>query len=221
MVETSRSRSRCTGLEDRANHLKQNKNLQDHDYFKTALLGTKLARDPRFIILQFFNVAHVEHAARCDPKDVVNWIAIACDQSPELQLHHVILHAHGGDGYISVGRDSAGNSNDLTQWNVADFQALASRDIGCIWLHACSPAKTKWGARFCSQLAINSGTTVVASSDTQWNTDAIWGTLFMPAGNIDDFEGSVYQFNEDGSSWLINPNGGTFAGPPTINGTQG
>jgi hypothetical protein len=26
-------------------------------------------------------------------KDVVNWIAIACDQSPELQLHHVILLA--------------------------------------------------------------------------------------------------------------------------------
>ena len=30
------------------------------------------------------------------------------------------------------------------------------------------------------------------------------------------------QFNADGSNyWLINPNGGTFAGPPTIYGTQG
>lgn len=105
---------------------------------------------------------------------------------------------------------------------MVDFQALASRDIGCIWLHACNPAETKWGARFCSQLAANSGTTVVAPADVQWSSSSILGTLFMPAGNIDDYEGRVYQFNADGSSyWPIKPNGGNFAGPPTINGSDG
>lgn len=155
-------------------------------------------------------------------KDVVNWISIACDQSPEGELHHVVLHTHGGDGYLVVGEDAAGNNNNINMWNVTDFQALASRDIGCIWLHACNPAASKWGARFCSQLAANSGTTVVASADIEYCWPAFWGTLFMPAGKIDDYEGRVYQFNADGSGhWPINPNGGTFAGPPTVNGTQG
>lgn len=155
-------------------------------------------------------------------KDVANWIAIACDQSPELQLHHVIIHAHGGDGYIVVGEDAAGNDNSITMWNVADFQPLASKDIGCIWLHACNPAGTKWGTRFCSKLAASSGTTVVASADVQYSVGAILGTLFMPAGKLDDYEGRLYQFNADGSSfWPITPNGGTFSGPPTVNGSKG
>jgi hypothetical protein len=155
-------------------------------------------------------------------KDVVYWIGIACDQTPELHLHHVVLHAHAADGLIYVGEDSNGNDNTISPSNVADFQALRSKDIGCIWLHACSPAATAYGARFCLQLAANSGTTVVAATDTQTDWPSILGTLFMPTGNIDDFEGNVYQFSADGSNyWLINPNGGTFAGPPTISGTQG
>jgi Domain of unknown function (DUF4347) len=155
-------------------------------------------------------------------KDVVYWIATACDQAPELALHHVVLHAHADDGIIYVGQDPAGNDNSINPWNVADFQALASKDIGCIWLHACSPAATSYGARFCLQLAANSGTTVVAAADVQTDWNAAWATVFMPAGNIDDFEGRVYQFSADGSNyWLINPNGGTFDGPPTIYSTQG
>src|SRR5258708_3000984 len=57
-----------------------------------------------------------------------------------------------------------------------------------------------WGMRFCSKLAASSGTTVVASADVQYSADAISGTLFMPAGKVDDYEGRVYQFNADGSS---------------------
>jgi hypothetical protein len=155
-------------------------------------------------------------------KDVVYWIGISCDQTPELRLHHVVLHAHAADGIIYIGQDSDGNDNTIDPSNVADFQALRTKDIGCIWLHACSPAATSYGARFCLQLAANSGTTVVAATDTQTDWPSFWATVFMPAGNIDDFEGRVYQFNADGSNyWLINPNGGTFAGPPTIYGTQG
>jgi hypothetical protein len=155
-------------------------------------------------------------------KDVVNWIAMACDHSPELQLHHVIIHAHAEDGLIVVGRDPDGSANSINQWNVADFRALKSKDIGCIWLHACSPAATNFGARFCLQLAANSGTTVVAAADEQREPKLIWSTLFIPAGSIDDYEGAVYQFSEDGLNyWLINPNGGTFGGPPTVYSTQG
>ena len=76
------------------------------------------------------------------PKDVVNWIAMACDQSPELALHHVVIHAHGDDGFIEVGQDADGSANGISQWNVAVFQPLASKDIGCIWFHACGPAAT-------------------------------------------------------------------------------
>jgi hypothetical protein len=60
----------------------------------------------------------------------------------------------------------------------------------------------------------------VASADEQWDWHSFWGTLFMPASNIDDFEAKVYQFNADGSSSRpINPIGGTFSGPPTVNGS--
>ena len=145
-----------------------------------------------------------------------------CDQSPELALHHVVLHAHGEDGLISIGQDADGSPNSINQWNVGLFQPLASKDIGCIWINACSPAATTDGARFCLQLAANSGTTVVAAADVQYNPSALKGALFVPAGSIDDFEGSVYQFSADGLNyWLINPNGGTFDGPPTVYSTQG
>ena len=60
---------------------------------------------------------------------------------------------------------------------------------------------------------------------------SMWRTWNMPQSatskdvvywiGIDDFEGRVYQFNADGSYWQINPNGGTFLGPPTIYGSQG
>jgi hypothetical protein len=155
------------------------------------------------------------------PKDVVNWIAMACDQSPELALHHVVIHAHGDDGFIEIGQDADGSANGFSQWNVGVFQPLASRDIGCIWLHACGPAATNDGARFCLQLAANSGTTVVGAADSQSDAYGL-ATLFMPACGIDDFEGPVYQFSADGLNyWLINPNGGTFDGPPTVYSTQG
>ena len=149
-------------------------------------------------------------------KDVVNCIATALDQSPELALHHVVLHAHAEDAVIYVGQDAT-----INILNVGDFQPLVSRDIGCIWLHACSPAQTNYGARFCLQLAANSGTTVVAAADEQYHPSPL-ATLFMPAGTIDDFEGRVYQLSADGLNyWLINPNGGKFAGPPTVYSTQG
>ena len=62
---------------------------------------------------------------------------------------------------------------------------------------------------------------MVAAADDQ-NDPSTLATLFMPAGSIDDFEGSVYQFSADGMYyWLINPNGGTFDGPPTVYSTQG
>lgn len=155
-------------------------------------------------------------------KDVVNWIATACDQAPELALHHVVIHAHAADGVLYVGQAPDGSDNTIDPSNVADFQPLASRDIGCIWLHACSPAATDYGARFCLRLAANSGTTVVAATDTQEDWNSTLATLFMPAGNIDDFEGRVFQFSADGQNyWPINPNGGTLDGPPTIYGSQG
>ena len=154
-------------------------------------------------------------------KDIVNWIAIASDQAPELALHHVVLHAHAEDAVIYVGEDANGDDNMINILNIADFRPLASRDIGCIWLHACSVAQTNYGIAFCLQLAANSGTTVVAAAGEQQHLSAL-ATLFLPAGSIDDFEALVYQFNADGSSyWVINPNGGTFAGPPTVYGTQG
>jgi hypothetical protein len=59
-------------------------------------------------------------------KDVVYWIATACDQAPELALHHVVLHAHADDGIIYVGQAPDGSANSINPWNVADFQALAS-----------------------------------------------------------------------------------------------
>jgi hypothetical protein len=153
-------------------------------------------------------------------KDVVNWIGMACDQSPELQLHHVVIHAHGDDALIYVGQDADGNDIMINILNVTDFQPLASRDIGCIWLHLCGPAATNLGARFCLQMAANSGTTVVAATDIQYGPSGL-ATLFMPAGCIDDYEGPVYQFSADGLNyWLINPNGGTFDGPPTVYSTQ-
>src|SRR3974377_1339661 len=57
-------------------------------------------------------------------KDVVYWIGLSCDQTPEARLHHVVLHAHAADGTIYVGQDPAGNDTTIDPSNVADFQTM-------------------------------------------------------------------------------------------------
>jgi hypothetical protein len=142
-------------------------------------------------------------------RDVVYWIGYACDQSPDLYLKHVVINSHGNDGGMAIGKDNAGNTNWIYDGNVELFSKLKSKSIGTIWFVGCLLAATTKGQRFCKHLAINSGCDVVAATTEQegWNT--ILGSLFMPSGNIDDFEGKVYRFSPAGGQERFQPNGGT------------
>jgi Domain of unknown function (DUF4347) len=138
-------------------------------------------------------------------RDVIYWISYACDIAPELMLKHVVLNTHGYDGGIVTGKGGSVNES-----NVMDFSPLRAKDIGTIWLLGCEVAATGKGLRFCSQIAKIAGCDVIAGDVTQESWNAVAGTVFMPSGNIDDYEGNVYRFGPDGSQEAIYPNGGDF-----------
>jgi hypothetical protein len=50
----------------------------------------------------------------------------------------------------------------------------------------------------------------VAGEDTQYEWAAFLNVLFMPKGDIDDYEGKVFMWNPDGSRGRFNPNGGNW-----------
>jgi hypothetical protein len=156
-------------------------------------------------------------------KDVVNWIGIACSQSPGKRLANIVMNFHGDPGQVHIGEASPeifpgpgkgvwvpATFNDIDTKNVGTFSALRSYTIGTIWFHSCALAGGQVGKRFCRQLALNAQCRVVAPEETQTEWFAFLNVLFMPRGCIDDYEGKVYLWLPNGEQRDFNPNGGNW-----------
>jgi hypothetical protein len=126
--------------------------------------------------------------------DVVYWISAAVQQSPELQLHNVVINTHGGPGQLYVGGAATPPISDP-----GPFSAIRTLDVGAIWLVGCLVATGANGQSFCSQLAIATGADVIAANDYQFVEGRFLGGKPTIFGAIDDFEGTAYLFSPSGS----------------------
>jgi hypothetical protein len=168
-------------------------------------------------------------------KHIVNWILVAVDQTPDKNLHHVVLNFHGreegpskkigeresmvilGEATPESGfgtshfKEATHYALDLT--NVGLFSALKGKNIGTLWFHSCALAKDLKGKYFCQRLAEVSGCKVVAAEETQEEWWASINVIFMPRGSIDDYEGKVWIWVPKGNQVTIggfSPNGGNW-----------
>jgi hypothetical protein len=148
------------------------------------------------------------------PSDIVYWILYARDHSPELELKNVVINSHGSPGYIHTGKNAAGQDTGIGIESIGVFKALRGKDIGTIWIVACSVASNnKWrsGKYFCSELAKASGCGVVAADATQ-HVDVSFYFRLCPYGCIDDYEGGVYYWDAAGGESRGAQNGSDLPG---------
>jgi hypothetical protein len=98
----------------------------------------------------------------------------------------------------------------------ADVTSTLKGDVKRITIFACATADTGLGnegtsadgKRFCGEMALYTGATVIAATQTQFYSDAqtFWDYLADRPGPIDfgDWEGPVYSFSpDDGSATLV------------------
>jgi hypothetical protein len=116
-------------------------------------------------------------------------------------LLNIIINTHGFAGGLRIGglTKKAVLADDLTP-----FALLKPHNVGPIWLVSCSAAADTTGQAFCQKLAKVAGTRVIGATDCQ-GQDLWQGVqLFMADHwNIDDFEGTVWMFNADGSKRVV------------------
>lgn len=110
-------------------------------------------------------------------------------------LRNIVLNCHGtcGGGNLALGQG-------IDNTNVSLFKALKPHNLGTIWVIACQAAMGVDGRSLCSNLAKSAGTVVIAGDSNQ-KVGAYDSLRYYvgPAGQIDDYEGTVYAFWPDGS----------------------
>lgn len=149
--------------------------------------------------------------------DVVYWINWGIDNSPELELHNVVINCHGSPGGLHVGgcddsKKKITGGKAIYAGDLGVFKGVRRGSLGTIYIVACEVTKSvgesKIGPNFCSQLAINAGCFVVAADKIQ-SVDFWYQVFHHPYGSIDDYEGNVTEFGPSGGSQPWNPNDAT------------
>jgi hypothetical protein len=180
--------------------------------------GRMISLRPPSLALNSFDVPNYEYhmtttwkmPRRASIRDVLYWIGYACDRSPDQELKHVVLHNHGSDGCLYIGKNESDNYLTIDSSNVDLFAGVRNRQIGTIWIHGCEIAKTDSGRGFMRRMAVAAGCDVVAADSIQYGWWTPFGVLFMPRGNIDDFEGTVYRASASGNVEKFYPNGNDY-----------
>jgi len=137
--------------------------------------------------------------------NLVYWINMSIDQSPELYLHNVVINCHGSPGFLHIG----GSGQGFGDGHEGALRPLRSKgSIGRIFLVACQVTtdddeNDRLGKAFCSKIAQESGAFVVAADALQ-SVDWWYENMSHPFGTIDDYEGHVYEFSPAGGSTVWN-----------------
>lgn len=127
------------------------------------------------------------------------WMHWGIDHSPELYLHNVVINCHGSPGFLHIGGSGLG----FGEGEEAALRSLRSKGaIGRIIIVACQvaaegEASKRLGKAFCTNIAQETGAFVLAADALQ-SVDFWYENFSHPFGTIDDFEGTVYEFNPAG-----------------------
>ena len=169
------------------------------------------------LALNSFNVPGYEYSMwqtwkmpkNATPRDVVNWILYACDHAPEMELKHVILNTHGLDGKIFIGRDNRGCASPLTITTLV-FLCLAVQGHRNHLDHILPGGPDLHWQVFLRGNGQGRDVQCGGRGSIQRPWWTPFGVLFMPSGNIDDYEGNVYRWDCSGNMENFFPNGGSF-----------
>ncbi len=136
------------------------------------------------------------------PEHMLGWTAkVAEGLSGGLRC--VVINSHGSPGKLHIG-------TGITPASVNVFNLLNGK-VNTIFLVACEVASSGDGNGcgpglfdgnlFCGAIAKACGATVFCSTALQ--STGAYTVIGLPAGHIDEYEGSVYRYNRDGSNQLV------------------
>jgi hypothetical protein len=112
-------------------------------------------------------------------------------------LRNIIINTHGYAGGLHIG--GMEKRDAMEKADLAVFGVLRGLNVGPIWLTSCGAARDTTGAALCQTLAKIAGTRVIASDTDQIVSPGQAVALVMAwRWNIDDFEGTVYDFTPNG-----------------------
>jgi hypothetical protein len=126
-------------------------------------------------------------------ESVIQRVVSAARRAPGGKITNVIVHCHGGPGFLQMGQGfSPQHAQLFTPWRGL---------VGKIWIHACRVASGKLGDEMCRAIARTTACTLLASTYRQFNVvGSVNGRVHRyPQGVLDEFEGDVKYFGPDGS----------------------
>jgi hypothetical protein len=142
-----------------------------------------------------------EVPGNADPSHFLGWAAAVARGAPGRMLNAVVLNCHGfygtGMGGKTLGGFGLNIGKGILRADTSKFTALAGM-VGSIWITACGAARISGspagdGHAFCAEIARSSKAYVIAGTTRQI------GTVWLPQGYIDDYEGLVVRYNPLGN----------------------
>lgn len=126
-------------------------------------------------------------------ENVIQRVVTAARRAPGGKITNVIVHCHGGPGFLQMGQGFRTQHAHL-------FEPWRGK-VDKIWIHACRVASTPLGDEMCRAIAATTACTLFASTYRQYNVigPVGGGAHRYPQGVLDEFEGDVKHFGPDGS----------------------
>lgn len=156
----------------------------------------------------------------------VDWIGTYATSQGGLSNLYVLCHGYEADWNLhdetctgtGVGGFGLQLCDDGLSLSNVSMTSAWKGNIDTITIFACATADTgpgnegtvADGKRFCGEMALHTGATIIAATQTQWysNAQTFWDWIRGQSGEIDfgNWEGPVYSFSpDDGSATQINP----------------
>jgi len=144
-----------------------------------------------------WNTRKVDAGVRAS--DLINNVAAIADTAQGGSLRCVVFNCHGNAGVMSIGSGIGRGETPL-------FTALAGK-VHTIMIVACDVAEIaeantwKDGNLFCGEIARYANAFVFASTALQ--STYAYTLIGLPVNMVDEYEGSVYRYNPNGSNRLV------------------
>jgi hypothetical protein len=136
-------------------------------------------------------------AADTTPEHMMGWTA-AVAKDVKGGLRCLVINCHGAPGRLSIG-------TGIGIREAPAFKSLKGK-VNTIFIVACEIAAIEGkglldGNMMCGAIAKASGATVFCSTALQ--STGLYDLIGLPSGTIDEYEGTVFRYNPNGSNKVV------------------
>ena len=142
---------------------------------------------------QMWNTRKVAKDVRA--ADLISNIASVADNAKDSRLRCVVFNSHGQSGGILIGSGIGRGETPLFSTLAGKVHAIVI--VACEVAEIASPNTWADGNLFCGEIAKNANAYVFASTALQ--STYLYTIIGLPVNNIDEFEGSIYRWDPNGS----------------------